>query len=371
MKSRLSIAVLALALLAVPTALAGEYSDTMTFDSDSLIVRNLIGEVDVKPGGSQFEVTVHVRGADADRDAIEFDQDGDELRLVFPDAKKFVYPKLGNGKMNFSMGDGEGSLLGALFGRGRRIQVSGRGSGLELWADVEIKVPDGAELKVYHGAGDVSADGVEGTLTLDTHSGEVNTNKIYGDLLIDTGSGAVTVSSVRGELFVDTGSGRVDAADIDGPEISIDTGSGSVSLTRAIVTGDVTVDTGSGRVMLDDVEGEEFTVDTGSGSVTARAVRAEAMTVDTGSGSVELELSAMGSGDFDVDTGSGGIVLALPTNASATVYAESNSGVALELDDVRKLRKDDDEMSFVVGGGDARVNLEAGSGRVRIVPLGS
>ena len=78
---------------------------------------------------------------------------------------------------------------------------------------------------------------------------------------------AVTVSSVRGELLGDAGSGRVDAADIDGPEISIDTGSGSVTLTRAIVTGDVNVDTGSGRVMLDDVEGEEFMVDTGSGSV--------------------------------------------------------------------------------------------------------
>lgn len=356
-------------LVAMPTSQAGEFSESWTTSSNSLTVHNLIGEIEVTGGGSEFEVTVHVRGADASRDAIKLDGSRDKLEIIFPETKRFVYPKLGRGKVSFSPSNDGGSWLSQMFGamRGGSIEVNGSGRGTEIWADLEIRVPDGAEFQIFHGVGDLTASGIEAELTLDTSSGTVSVDKVDGSLLVDTGSGAVSVANSRGEISIDTGSGRVDISDSDGDSLLVDTGSGQVSLSNLRFNGDINVDTGSGRVTLDDVEGDEFMIDTGSGGVNARAVRADSVVIDTGSGGVELELAEMGGGHFEIDTGSGGITLALPSNANARVHAESNSGVDLQLDDAKNVRKDDDEITFVVGNGDARVNLETGSGRVKIV----
>ena len=45
-----------------------------------------------------------------------------------------------------------------------RIEISGRGSGAEVWADVVVRVPRGRVLELDHGVGEVSASGVEGEL---------------------------------------------------------------------------------------------------------------------------------------------------------------------------------------------------------------
>jgi DUF4097 and DUF4098 domain-containing protein YvlB len=361
----------ALALFVVaPAAHAGEYSESWSTSSDSLTIHNLIGEVQVTGGGSEFEVTVHVRGADASPGSITLDGSSNKLEIVFPESKRFVYPKLGSGKVSFSPSNNErGSWLSNLFGSmgGGNIEVNGSGRGTEIWADLEIRVPDGAEFVIYHGVGDLNASGIEGEVTLDTSSGRVNVDGVDGSLLVDTGSGAVSVRNSHGEVTVDTGSGHVDISDSDGDSLLVDTGSGQVTLSSLRFSGNVNVDTGSGRVTLEDVEGDEFVIDTGSGRVNASGLRAEAVSIDTGSGSVELELTEMGGGNFEIDTGSGGITLALPSNASAKVHAESNSGVDLQLDDAKNVRQDDDEIDFVVGGGNARVNLETGSGRVKII----
>jgi len=360
----------ALALfVAAPAVHAGEYSESWSTSSNSLTIHNLIGEVQVSGGGSEFEVTVHVRGADAAPGSITLDGSNDKLEIVFPESKRFVYPKLGRGKVNFSPSNNEPrSWISDLFGSMRgNIEVNGSGSGTEIWADLEIRVPDGAEFVIYHGVGDLNASGIEGEITLDTSSGRVNVEDMDGSLLVDTGSGAVSVRNSHGELTVDTGSGRVDVSDSEGDSLLVDTGSGQVTLSNLRYSGDINVDTGSGRVTLENVEGDEFVIDTGSGGVNASGLRADAVSIDTGSGSVELELTEMGGGEFEIDTGSGGITLALPYNASAKVHAESNSGVDLQFDDAKNVRKDDDEIDFVVGGGAARVSLETGSGRVKII----
>jgi DUF4097 and DUF4098 domain-containing protein YvlB len=110
-------------------------------------------------------------------------------------------------------------------------------------------------------------------------------------------------------------------------------------------------------------------VDTGSGSVTASRIRADGANIDTGSGSISLELESMGRGDYNLDTGSGRITLALPYDASADVEASSgNGGIDVDLDDgVRMRHEERDEVAFSIGGGDASVRLDTGSGGIRIV----
>jgi hypothetical protein len=326
-----------------------------SIEAERLVVRNLIGRVEVEgSSGSAFEVVVVVQGADAGRDLIDVVvEEGREaeLNVVFPvnQHRDYVYPELGRSNVRFNPGGaGSSSWIGRLFGDGS-IEVTGDGPGLEVWADVTIRVPRGAGLYVEHGVGETVAHDVHGALTLDTSSGGVRVETVEGPLVVDTGSGEVRVVGVRGSsIRIDTGSGRVEAAQLDGAEVSIDTG--------------------SGRVEVDRVHGDEVNIDTGSGGVEATGLDAERLTIDTGSGAVSVEIANMARGRFRIDTGSGAIDLRVPADASARIIAETGSGsVSLDLGDgVRVLRQEPDGVELQLGSGAAHVELDTGSGAIRI-----
>jgi len=192
-----------------------DFEERKSFSGNSLVVHNLIGDVTVKGhAGGEFEVRVQVQGRDASRETIEIRAEDGELTVVFPLERErdYVYPRLGSGsRTSFSMSRDESGWLGALFEglSGRRVTVRGSGSGMQVWADVEVLVPNGKNLEFYLGVGEINASEVSGDLRLDGHSGNMTASKIAGNLVVDTGSGGVTVNDVDGDLLVDTGSGSV------------------------------------------------------------------------------------------------------------------------------------------------------------------
>ena len=359
---------LALALLVITSpAVAEDFDESFTFDATTLRLSNLIGAIDVEGhDGADFQVDVRVRGEDASRDEITFEvEEGSTttLRIVFPDERDFVYPELGsNSRTRFGLGEGGGWNI---FGRDT-IEVRGRGRGLEMWADVTIRVPRDAELVVRHGVGGIEALDVNAHLDLGVRSGHARAQRVNGDVELDTGSGHVAVEAITGALRVDTGSGHVEAVDVNGPRMLIDTGSGNVRLVDA--QGDhIEIDTGSGKVEVSRATFGEITIDTGSGSVDCEELAADDLSIDTGSGSVSVDLVRLGDGEFHVDTGSGGIRFSMPASASAHVWAETGSGgVDLDVAGARIVKEKRDEIEFEVGDGAARIELETGSGGIRI-----
>ncbi len=348
-------------MLPADGALAGEFEKRFTLDGNELTLANLIGEITLeRAGGSQFEVEVFVRGDDADEDLIEFTVDEGrvcKLAIEFPieDERRYVYPELGrNSNCTITVrrprgDDDDRSFFRKIFGGigKNRIKVSGRGSGLELWADVTIKVPEGKRVGVLHGAGEIFAADIEGDVRLDSRCGGISGRQLMGDILADTGSGGVDMEDIKGELTVDTGSGSVVVNGFTGDELSVDTGSGSVE--------------------VEEIACEALEIDTGSGGVDALDITADNVKIDTGSGGVELQLVEMGDGRFVVDTGSGSIEVTLPQDASVRVHADTGSGsVKADVDDADIGRKRRDEITFTVGDGDARMDLDAGSGSIRI-----
>lgn len=316
-----------------------EYSKTFTFTGESLNVENMIGEIVIKGGGNEFAVKVNVRGADATDGVIQFKNDSKGLTVVFPvdKSKRYVYPEMENSSTSFSFRQGHNSVLGSILGAitgSDRIQVSRSGSGLKVWADIEITVPAGHSLVVKHGVGTISADDVQGSLLLDASSGTVTASRIDGDVNVDTGSGDVFLDQINGEVLVDTG---------------------------------------SGDVTLERIEASRLVVDTGSGDVTAMDLLSSRVSIDTGSGDVKLGMIEMGHGKLEVDTGSGRITILLPDDTSATVTADTGSGgIEYELTgDIDVRYRDRSELRMVVGGGSARINLDAGSGRISLRNSGS
>ena len=346
----------ALLLAGLTLPASADFVVSKSTSSDRLTLRNLVGEIVIEGhSGRDFEIEVSVQGRDADPDRIEVELlEGSDatLSILFPldESSSYVYPRIGRSTSKFSLErDGNMSWMSKLFGGSKKkITVSGKGSGLELWADVTVRVPAGASLRLEHGLGEVSATKIEGDLDLDSMSGSVAVTRLVGNLGVDVGSGAVNVEHVEGnEISIDTGSGSVDVADCRCEEINIDTGSGHVEIA--------------------DFRGEKLAVDTGSGHVEAREIDVESAEIDTGSGGVQLELTGMGTGRFEIDTGSGGIQLQLPANASAEIRAETGSGgIHLDVDGATVRHKDNDSALIVVGGGAADVKLDTGSGAIRI-----
>jgi len=346
----------ALLLAGLTLPAAADFVVQKSTDADRLTLRNLVGEVAIEGhSGRGFKIEVSIQGGDADPELIQVELlEGSDatLNVIFPleESMNYVYPRMGRSTSKFSPGNGDNGWMSELYGRRakKKLTVSGRGSGLEIWADVTVRVPAGGTLRLQHGVGDINAGDVEGDLDLDSMSGSVDVSRLHGDLGIDVGSGAVAVERVEAEeVVIDTGSGAVDLLDCHCEQISVDTGSGSVEVARA--------------------EGEKLEVDTGSGRVEAREINVESAKIDTGSGSVQLELTGMGSGRFEIDTGSGGIELRLPPDASAEIRADTGSGgIRLDVDGATVRHKDDDSALIVVGGGAADVRLDTGSGGIRI-----
>ncbi|MFO7652782.1 MAG: DUF4097 family beta strand repeat-containing protein [Candidatus Krumholzibacteriia bacterium] len=351
-----AVAMLAIALVA--PVHAEEFSRSLTLEGDGLELVNMIGEVELQPAsGAAYEIEIHVRGKDADPSlvTIEDGREGGEPRVFvrFPveEHRSYVYPELGGGKTTFSpRRDTDSGWLSAIIDgfSGKNVTVSGRGRGLEVWADVVVKVPRGHSARTVNQVGRISAGRVE------------------GDLVLDTSSGAIVVAGCRGDLVADTGSGRVEVTNHRGRKLVADTGSGSV-VVEDFEGEELTADTGSGRVELAGIRCQQLEVDTGSGGVEAESVEADAARIDTGSGSITLKLDRMGDGRFVLDTGSGSVNLELPRDASAVVVAETGSGsVRVDLEGIDYDHRERDDVRFRIGGGRARVDIDTGSGSVRI-----
>ena len=152
------LAVVIVGLVGFSPAGAQEFDEQLSISASSLRLANLIGEIRVEGHrGSDFEIEIHVRGEDASRDRIRIEtKEGRdaEVAILFPidEETRYVYPELGsNSRTTFRIGeDGGGSWWKELLGhlKGDKIEVRGKGKGLEIWADVVIRVPRGKELDV-------------------------------------------------------------------------------------------------------------------------------------------------------------------------------------------------------------------------------
>ncbi len=346
-------------LAAAPPA-AADFDETLSVDAPSLEVANLIGKVTVEPAsGSEFQIEVHVRGADGTRENIQVERKeragrvGVVVQYPLETDRKYVYPEMGRGSSSTFQSDWDEddshNILDWLVDRDWRksVTVKGAGSGLEIWADCTIRVPAGKELVVHVGVGDIGARDLRGALTLDTNSGQVTARNLNGDVEISTGSGDIGLSKISGELAASTGSGDVSVSQVDVTRFEIQTGSGDVE--------------------ADSVTCRVFEASTGSGRIEARRVIADDGDLQTGSGRISAEFLQIGKGPFELSTGSGSIRLRLPENASADVEASTGSG-SIDVDVADPVIDVDEhnEVAFRVGSGDAHFTVETGSGSIEI-----
>ncbi len=157
-----------------------------------------------------------------------------------------------------------------------------------------------------------------------------------------TGSGSLIDEGVGANTKLNTGSGSIRATALQGG-FSVETGSGSIEAEQT-GKGDVKAETGSGSIQLKDLHGG-LHAHTGSGDIKVAGTPDSAWRIETGSGSVELWT---GSAAFTLDAKTG----------SGSVHSDRDITVQGSMDHHHLTGK--------IGGGGPDVNVETGSGSIRI-----
>ncbi|OGT99042.1 MAG: hypothetical protein A2085_01085 [Gemmatimonadetes bacterium GWC2_71_10] len=357
---------LAAALAAPGLALAQEEvraGQTATLTGRAIEIYNVSGFVTLRRGGGGGTgVTVRATAQGADGSQLRFfvDRGGDGavFRVQYPEAMEdLVNPegargsrtRWSGGRTNVYLRD-DGTFGGNSFprrrGRGREITIGGR-TGLRAWADLEITVPANTRLVVHLAAGEVRAEGVEGSIVIDTWSAAAVARNIGGDWRFNAGSGDVEVTGARGTLRIETGSGR-----------------GIVSGMRGDV---LDIDNGSGNVEVSDTQVERCRFDTGSGDVRATGLTARRCVADTGSGSVQLDYTGGTIDDLLIDTGSGSASVTLPPNPDVRIAVDVGSGgINVHRAGGMLEHRSRNELTMRFGEGRGRVRIDTGSGSVSI-----
>ncbi len=378
----LFVSALAIALV---QGVSAQESERFSLTGNHIAVFTLAGEVRVERGtGSAVVVEVLRGGEDSDRLSVKTGQMDDwrTLRVIFP-SDRIVYPRLGKwSRSNFNVNeDGTfgGSIMRATLdesgfhnqkgfhidvGGRAEVRVSGSGSGLKAWADLRVLVPAGQTVAIHLGVGKVNVANVNGEVRIDARSGSVSATAVDGGLLVATGSGSVTVDGARGHVRIDTGSGGVQASNLENGTVILATGSGSIEGSN-INSLAASMQTGSGSIRLDGVAAPEFKVTTGSGGITARAVKARDLALETGSGSITLELLS-DVRNARIDTGSGGVTLAVPRELGAELIVDTGSGGISTDIPIQITQRKRSHLRGKIGDGDGRIEIDTGSGGVRL-----
>jgi lia operon protein LiaG len=338
-------------------SLPAQQAERYTIPEDELAIYNLAGDVRIEPGtGGDITVQVTRGGAGAAKvKVMRGEQNGTEtLRFVYPE-NRIQYSGMSGGSStqlrvrdNGTFGD-DTDDEGRKKKDGRQVTIAARGGGLDAHADLRIGVPSGRRVALYLAVGKVAVTNVSGELSINAASAPVTTSGTRGELEIDVGSGAVQVTKATGDLSVDTGSGAVTVSEVRGESISIETGSGEVAVSS--------------------LRSNQLSIDTGSGNIEGTALISPQVSLETGSGSVIADLSGE-VWNVNVQTGSGDITLKVPPTLAAEVDIETSSG-EIETDfEVAVTRHSRDHMTGRIGEGGGKIDIETGSGGIKLVKGG-
>ncbi|MBL0939565.1 MAG: DUF4097 family beta strand repeat protein [Gemmatimonadaceae bacterium] len=357
-KSSGSTALCTTALLALTLSSTAEaQTERRTLSGEHVAIYNIVGEVRLEPGsGRDVEVSVTMRGADAKRLRIDTRTvrglptlviDYPEDEIVYRDNERSRWGSTDSRiREDGTWGSIEGSQSRRNWSDYRRIKVKGSGSGLEAWADIVVRVPDGRAVDAFLMVGSLSANGVRGDVRLDGSAARVTAERITGVLNVDAGSGGVTLRDIRGPLLdVDVGSGGITLEDVRSDRCTLDTGSGTVTGTN--------------------VSCADLSADSGSGGVRFTNASFSTVSVDVGSGGVSLDLTSSPR-SVSVESGSGGVTLSLPDNVNATLDIETGSGGITTDFPIRTNRVERNSLRGTIGDGAGRISIETGSGSVRL-----
>jgi hypothetical protein len=229
-----------------------------------------------------------------------------------------------------TLGHGASGLTLSGAARRTHVEVETAGNPHGVRSDIEVRVPVGSRVQIDAFQAEIMVSGVKGGVRAETVNGGIAVSGATKDVNVQSVNGAVEVAGSGGRVHAESVNGRVTVKDASG-EVDASTVNGVLSVVGG------TFD----RLRLETVSGElRF-----EGSL-AKGATLDAETV---SGGVDVALPAGISADFSITTFSGGITNELGPAAQKTGKWTPEK-----------------ELSFTVGAGGAKVNVQTLSGGIRL-----
>lgn len=215
-----------------------------------------------------------------------------------------------------------------------------RGMGFTGSVDFHLTVPAGMDLEIEGMAVEVDVQGV---------GGEVDISTIHGSITVVGGRGNITLESVNGSITVEGAEGDIEVTGV----------AGNIDLSDC-----------SGDIMVEAV----------GGSVAMTGIRSRDVEAGTVGGTLRFEGEIQDGGIYTLGTHGGQIWLYLPTDINARIEAITLAG-GMEVDfpgapsEPTRNRGipglSEKEITFQVGNGSARVEVETFGGTIHILRAGS
>ena len=207
-----------------------------------------------------------------------------------------------------------------------------------------FKVPATFSVNLDTAGGDISANGLTGTIKVDTSGGDLNFGQVHGDIHADTSGGNITAKDCDGTTNLNTSGGRIEVTGGRG-KLNADTSGGNVTVLNRV--GDAKVESSGGKLRLGNI----------SGSLSA----------DTSGGSVSAILPSPVAGDVRLETSGGSITVVAPSNAALTIDAETSAGSVRSDLPISRIHADDDSLKGTINGGGTKLVLRSSAGSIEIV----
>lgn len=204
------------------------------------------GDIDVEStGGGTARVTGRVSGEGGDRIRFETVRDGDNVVVCAMRGER-------------ARCTAEGI---------REERSSSRGWNRQRRGHLVVALPRGVDVRAASGNGDVSVEGVGGSVAAVSGNGDVRVSGTASEVRATTGNGDVRVSDVDGAVTATSGNGRVEVGSTRGP-VRAATGNGDVlvRMERTVGSGDVRLSSGNGSVRLEVPASFSGRLDASSGS---------------------------------------------------------------------------------------------------------
>lgn len=214
-----------------------------------------------------------------------------------------------------------------------------RGFGFSKAVDIQVTVPRSF---------DVSLEGVALTADLAGIRGEVEVTTVHGPIRLEGGRGSIVLESVNGGVHVEGAEGDMEIVGIAG------------GVTIADCVGDIVVESVGGDLTLEGVTSSDVEVGTVGGTLRYQG------TIEPG-------------GVYTFGSHGGSIYLYLPDNLNAQIEALTLAG-DIEIDypgaptepetGNRIPGLSEKEITFEIGSGSARIEIESFGGRIHILRAG-
>lgn len=197
--------------------------------------------------------------------------------------------------------------------------------------NIEVRMPQNADLKIETSNGAVDVSSVDGDVSIHTSNGRVNAERLSGTIDIGSSNGGITLNALHGTVKAYTSNGVIRAAGLEG------------KCWMATSNGGVNVD---GRF-------ESLDIATGNGSVVARA-----------------EPGSKISSGWSIHTSNAAVTLSVPKDLAATLDAStSNGGITLDLPLTLQGASSNTRIRGALNGGGPEVSIRTSNASIRVNSL--